>query len=290
MFRGVVPFVAVVEEKTFRRAAARLGVSPAAISKAVAQLEGEVGTTLLIRGQRGVSLTREGELFFESCRPAVTSVLAARTLMESARREPQGELVVSVPFVVAALIPPALVALRARYPRLSFRLVVSDRISRLGEDPIDVAVRVGPLAASSLIARRLCGTRLVVVASPGYLARAGTPASPAGLAAHDTVVWVAPHGKAHPWAFSSGPIEVKPRLVLDHAPSLIDAVLAGLGVAQLFDFMADAHLRAGRLVQLFPEQSVDGPLVHALCSPDRRATPRVRAAFEAFADAFGVRR
>jgi len=235
VFRGVVPFVAVVEERSFRRAAAKLGVSAAAVSKAIGVLEKEVGTSLLARGSREVTPTREGALFYESCRPALTGVVAARALVLGTKREPQGELVVSVPFVVASIVHPALAALRVRHPRLTFRLIVSDRLARLGDDPIDVAVRVGPLASSSLVARRLCGTRLVVVASPAYLARAGTPSVTSDLATHDCVVWVAPHGKAHPWVFLSGPVEVTPRVVVDHAPSLVDAALAGLGVAQLFD-------------------------------------------------------
>src|SRR5271170_7542588 len=243
LFRGVVPFVVVAEEKSFRKAAARLGVSPAAVSKAVSVLERELGLTLCARGTRAVSLTREGEVFFESCRPAMTAVMGARALVEGARREPSGQLVVSMPFVVAALVPPALALLRARHPRLSFRMVVSDRLTRLEEEPVDVAVRVGPLTDSALVARKLRDTRLVVVASPAYLARAGTPRVPADLAAHDCIVTFAPNGKPHPWLFQSGPCAVPPILELDHAPSLVDALLAGLGVAQVLDFMVDPLVR-----------------------------------------------
>ncbi len=288
LFRGVVPFVVVTEEKSFRKAAVRLGVSPAAVSKAVGALEREMGMTLCVRGPRAVSLTREGELFFESCRPAVTAVMGARAMVEGARREPEGQLVLSVPFVVAELVPPALTVLRARHPRLSFRLVVTDRLTRLGEEPVDVALRVGALSDSALVARRIRDTRLVVVASPGYLARAGTPRRPAELSGHDAIALFAPNGKPHPWLFRSGPLEVEPRIALDHAPSLVDAVLAGLGVAQVLDFMVDALVRAGRLVPLFTDEVVDGPPIHAVCAPGRRATPRVRAAFEAFAGAFSA--
>jgi LysR family transcriptional regulator, regulator for bpeEF and oprC len=286
LFRGVVPFVAVAEEKSFRKAAARLGVSPAAVSKAVAAVEREMGMTLCVRGPRMVSLTREGELFFESCRSAVTAVMGARAMVEGARREPEGQLVVSVPFVVTGLVPPALAVLRARHPRLSFRLVVTDRLTRLGEEPVDVALRVGALTDSALVARRIRDTRLVVVASPAYLARAGTPESPAELDAHDAIALFAPNGKPHPWLFRSGAVEVKPRIALDHAPSLVDALLAGLGVAQVLDFMVDELVRVGRLVPLFAADVAEGPPVHAVCAPGRRATPRVRAAFEAFATAF----
>jgi DNA-binding transcriptional LysR family regulator len=288
LFRGVVPFVVVVEEQSFRKAAARRGVSPAAVSKAVATLEREVGLSLCVRGPRAVTLTREGEIFFESSRAAVTAVMGARALVEGARREPAGELVVSVPFVVASLVPSALAFLRARHPRLTFRLVVTDRLARLGEEPVDVALRVGALADSALVARRLRGTKLIVVASPTYLARAGIPRSPEELDAHDCLVLLAPSGKPHPWAFREGTREVRPILALDHAPSLLDALLAGLGVAQILDFMVADLVRAGRLIQLFADEATEGPAIHAVCAPGRRATPRVRAAFVAFASAFGA--
>jgi DNA-binding transcriptional LysR family regulator len=234
-----------------------------------------------------VAPTREGEIFFESCRSAVTAVTGARQLVEGARREPQGQLVVSAPFVAAALVAPALAVLRARHPRLSFRLFVTDRMARLAEEPVDVAVRVGPLADSALVARRLRVARIVTVASPAYLARAGTPRRPADLDGHDAIVAVAPSGKPYPWLFKSGACEPRPKALVDHAPSVVDAALAGLGVTQAFDYMVDPLVRQGRLTALFADEVVDGPPIHAVCAPGRRATPRVRAAFEAFAAAFG---
>jgi DNA-binding transcriptional LysR family regulator len=287
LFRGVVPFVAVVEERSFRRAAARLGVSPAAVSKAIGVLERQVGTSLLDRSPRAVSPTREGALFFESCRAAVTSLSGGRALVEGARREPQGELVVSAPFAAASLVPPALAALRARHPRLSFRLLVTDRLARLGEEAVDVAIRVGPLPDSSLVVRRLRTTQIVTVAAPSYLARAGTPRRPSDVDAHDAIVVVAPSGKPYPWLFRSGPRAAPACVTVDHAPSVVDAAVAGLGLAQAFDHMVDAHVRAGRLVAILQDEAAEGPPIHAVCAPGRRATPRVRAAFEAFMAAFG---
>jgi DNA-binding transcriptional LysR family regulator len=287
LFRGIVPFVTVAEERSFRRAAARLGVSPAAVSKAVAALEVDLGHALLVRGPRAVTLTREGELFFAGCRPAAIAVMSARAVVEGARREPQGQLVLSAPFAFAKLIPPALSILRLRHPRLSFRMLVTDRLTRLAEEPIDVAVRVGRLEDSTLVARFLRGTRVVTVAAPSYLARAGTPRRAADLEGHDAIVLMSPNGKPYPWLFRSGAREVPARLALDYAPSVVDAALAGLGLTQAFDFMVDDLVRAGRLVAVLADDAADGPPVHAVCAPGRRATARVRAAFEAFVDAFG---
>lgn len=288
LFRGVVPFVAVAEAGSFRRAAVQLGVSPAAVSKAVRALEDELGVTLFVRGARTAALTREGELLVERCRVAVSAVRDARAAVDASRREPAGELVVSAPFIGAGLVAPALARLRVRHPRLSFRLVVTDRLSRLAEEEIDVAVRIGPLADSALVARRLRSTALWTVAAPSYLARSGVPKRVADLDAHDCLVLVAPHGKPRAWPFRSGEHAVRSTLLVDHGPTLVDAALAGLGVAQLFDFMAEDLVREGKLVRVLEAETAAGPPVHALCAPGRRATARVRAAFDAFADAFGT--
>lgn len=287
LFRGVVPFVVVAEERSFRKAAARLGVSAAAVSKAVQTLEAELGMTLLERTSRVVSLTRSGELFFERSRAAVASVQGAREALLATRREPQGELVVSAPFVAAPLLAPALALLRSRYARLSFSVRITDQLSRLAEESVDVAVRVGPMPASSLVARRLRRTRLFTVASPAYLSRRGPITAIEELAAHDCLVLIAPSNKPRPWLFSSGPLPVPATLLVDHGPTLVDAALAGLGVTQAFDFMVGEHLRAGRLVQVLGELISEGPDVHAVCAPGRRASANVRAAFHALADVFG---
>lgn len=288
LFRGVVPFVAVAEEKSFRRAAARLGVSAAAVSKAVKLLEERVGLTLLVRDARAVTLTSEGEVLFDRCREAVAAVGGAREALEPARSVPAGELVVSVPFVASSLLAPGLALLRSRYPRLSFRVMVTDKLTKMAEESVDVAVRVGPLVDSSLVARRLRRTRMVTVASPNYLARRGTPRKLEDLERHDCLVLVAPNGRARPWLFASGARPVPAALLVDYGPSLLDTALAGLGVAQLFDYMADALIRDGHLVSVLPDEVADGPDVHAVCAPGRRAAARIRAAFDAFTEAFAA--
>lgn len=287
MFRGIVPFVAVAEEGSVRKAAVRLGVSAAAVSKAVAKLEAEVGLPLLARGGRRATLTREGEVFFGRCRPAVAAVEHARATLEEVRREPAGDLVLSVPFVATGLVAPVLATLRLRHARLRFRLHVTDEQARLAEEQVDVAVRIGTLADSSLVARRLRGTRLLTVASPSYLARRGEVKQIDDLDHHDCLGLIGPSGKPWPWVFASGMRPVTPVMITDHGPSLVDAALAGLGITQAFSFMVEPLVRAGRLVTLLGDEVGAGPDVFAICSPGRKATPRVRAAFDAFADACG---
>ncbi|MBL8918466.1 MAG: LysR family transcriptional regulator [Myxococcaceae bacterium] len=285
-FRGVVPFVAVAEERSFRKAAARLGVSAAAVSKAVQALEADVGQSLFQRSTRAVGLTPAGELFFERCRQALASVKGGRDALAAAHTEPSGELVVSVPFIGAQLLTPALALLGSRFPRLTFDVRVTDQLSRFAEERVDVAVRIGSLAQSSLVARRLRATRLLTVAAPGWVARHGTPRTIDELVGHPAIVVRAPDSRPRPFLFRSGPKPVRPVMVVDHGPTALEGVLAGLGVSQAFDFMVKDLLQQGRLVELLPDEAADGPDVHAVCAPGRRASANVRAAFDAFAELF----
>jgi DNA-binding transcriptional LysR family regulator len=288
IFRGVVPFVMVAQENSFRRAATRLGISRAAVSKAVQQLEARVGLALLVRDTHAATLTPEGEAFFARCHDAVRAVSGARESLESARATPAGELVLSVPFVAFPLLAPALATLRARHASLSFRVLVTDRLSNLADEKVDVAVRMGGIekGRASLVVRRLRRTKLVTVASPRYLARRGTPRKLEELEQHDCLVLMSPHGRPHPWRFRSGPRVVHGAVVVDHGPTLTDMASAGVGITQLFDYMADAPVRRGELSLLFEREIAGGPDVYAVCAPGRKAAARVRAAFEAFAEAF----
>jgi DNA-binding transcriptional LysR family regulator len=277
VFRGVAPFVAVAEELSFRRAAARLHVTPAAVSKAVQVLEGELGVTLLQRTSRAVSLTQDGALFFERCRAALATVSGAREEVSALRGAPHGEAVVSVPFVVAPLVVGALAPLRVRHPRLTVRVQVTDQLARLAAEQVDVAVRLGE-APDTLVQKLLLRTRWCTVASPAYLARRGTPTDVEALRGHDCLVFVAPNGRVRPWMFRSAAFEPPAALQVDHGPSLLDAAREGMGVTQVFDFMVVDDLRRGALVALLPEEATDGPPLRALCRPGRMSA-NVRAIF-----------
>jgi LysR family transcriptional regulator for bpeEF and oprC len=128
----------------------------------------------------------------------------------------------------------------------------------------------------------------VTVASPGYVARRGAPRKVADLEKHDLLGLTAPNGRPRAHLFASGPYAFEAAMLVDHGPTLVDAAIAGLGVTQLFDFMAEPLVREGKLVPLLVDEVAQGPDVHAVCAPGRRAAARVRAAFEAFADAFAA--
>ncbi|MDQ3264030.1 MAG: LysR family transcriptional regulator [Myxococcota bacterium] len=281
LFAGVLPFVRTAEQRSFSRAAAELGVTTAAVSKAVKKLEEDLGVKLLDRSSRVVALTRAGEVFLERCRQAVLSVQGAREVMQTASREPQGELAVTMPFILAPFVVPNLQQLAAQYPRLWFRLSMSDRLARLADERFDVAIRVGELQSSTLVSRLLRGTRWVTVAAPAYLARHPAPRTAADLADHNALRFLAPDGKPRTWVFREGGKEKTVRtggnLLVDHGTSLLGATEAGMGVGQLLDFMVEEPIRQGRLVELLPGLSAPGPKIHALTTQGRAKSTNVVA-------------
>ncbi len=293
LFRGVVPFVTVAERSSFREAARHLGVTPAAISKAVAALEEDLGVRLLDRTSRRVALTPEGQLFFERCRDAVANLRAGRELVSRAQRVPKGDLAVTLSFVLGPLLVRALPRFTSRYPAVRVRLHLEDRVSPLVDEGLDVALRLGALGTTSLVARRVRETRWVTVAEPGYLARRGEPKRPDDLAEHDCLKFVTPGGRPAEWAFlddgRAATVAVPSTLLLDQGELLAEGARAGLGIAQVLDFMADGDLREGRLVEVLPSFSAVGPPVHVLYSEGRRRSPRVRAFVEFVLEELGAR-
>jgi LysR family transcriptional regulator for bpeEF and oprC len=294
LFAGVLPFVYTAEERSFRRAAARLGVSAAAVSKAVAKLEADLGVVLLYRTSRHVSLTDEGALFLARCREAVVQLQAGRELVAEAQRAPHGPLRASIPPIFGRLLVPAVARLAARHPRLSLHLSFTDRMSRMAEEGIDVALRMGPLPDSSLVARALRTPRWVTLASPAYLARHGTPEHPSDLARHACIKFVTPRGVPAEWSFRAArqgpaaPFEAPSRLHLDQGELLLEAAAAHAGLCQVLDFMVGPYVQEGRLVEVLEAHAADGPPLHAVCLPRRQGSPKVRAFVEMLEEVLGA--
>lgn len=287
-FAGIVAFVQTARERSFRRAAENLGVTPAAISKAVQRLEDELGVQLFHRTTRRVSLSPEGELFLARCQEAVAQVHAGRELIAMARRDPAGELTVSLPFILGRMLVARLPRFLGRYPALTLHLRLSDRLSRLVDDGVDVAIRMGELGDSSLVARRLLHTRWATVASPAYLARHGTPTRTRDLAGHNCIKFRSPRGTPVEWFFTSGNeverVKTTGNLDLDQGELLLEAAANGLGICQALHFMVEDYVRAGKLVEILREHAAPGPAIHALCLPGQRSSPRVRAFIDFLVD------
>lgn len=295
LFSGVLPFSKVAETRSFTQAAERLGVSTAAVSKAVRRLEQRLGARLLTRTSRTVSLTPEGARYFERCREAIASMEAARESISDARRSPSGPLRVSMSFILGPRVVPALPRFTARYPNVELGISLTDRVSKLQEERIDLALRVGVREDSNLIQRRLLAARWVTVASPAFLARHGTPKAPGDLARANCLRFVLPSGKPRDFTFlepSSGKGEtlaVSGNLLIDHGQHLLEAAVAGMGVAQVLDFMVAEHLQSGVLLEVLAAFSAPGPSVCAVFAPERSKAASVRAFLGFLGELFGAR-
>ncbi len=299
LFAGVLPFIAVAEAQSFRGAAEQLGVSTAAVSKAIKRLEAELGVRLFERSSRKVALSAEGQALLLRARAAVALLRAGREAAAHGAREPRGVVTVSASFTLSQQVTPALARLTQQYPSLSLQLRFSDRMARLVDEQVDVAVRMGALADSSLVARLLSRPRWTTVAAPAYLGRRGAPRRPEELGKHELLAFVMPGGQRRRWVFRAGPddetpIELSAAGAVDasYGDALVHAAVAGVGVAQVLDFMAADALARGELIEVLGEFAASGPPIYAVCLPGAQGKPRVRAVLAALVEAFkpGLRR
>jgi DNA-binding transcriptional LysR family regulator len=260
--------VAAVDAGSLSAAARRLGVPLATVSRKVGELERRLGTRLVTRGSRRLALTEAGRSYVEAARRILEQVEEAERAAAGEYAAPRGELTVSAPLAFGRLhvLPVVLDFLKA-YPDIDVRLALSDRIVHLLEDHIDVAVRIGDLADSRLVAARVGAIRPIVVASPAYLAARGTPGHPRELAAHDLVTFEGLAAGAG-WALAEGeglPAR-RARLAVTTAEAAIDAALAGLGVTRVLSYQAAAALGSGalrRVLRAFEPAPWPVHLVHA---------------------------
>ena len=251
-------FCAVVDAGSFSSAARRLGVTPAAISRSIATLEADLGTALIRRTTRRMSLTDDGVRFGEAARGALELLADARRAVGDVAAAPRGRVRLSVPTTYGhARVLPAIAALHARHPDVRVDVDVSNRnVDVIGEG-FDLAVRMGELGDSTLVARKLEDAELAIYASPAYLERAGEPRKLEQLAAHALIGFVRPSsGRTLPWLLRGKrgePVEHEPARGLRCGDDFLGCVTlarAGAGLVQCYRFIADAHVARGELVEV----------------------------------------
>jgi DNA-binding transcriptional LysR family regulator len=278
---SMVLFARLVEARSFTAAAGKLGVSKSVVSARLSALEARLGTRLLHRTTRKLSLTPEGLAFYEHCARITAEADAATTTARSASKDPIGVLRVNAPVTFAQMhLAEPIGAYLERYPKARVELVLSDRLIDLVEEGIDVAIRISArLRDSSLIARKLATDRSVVCAAPGYLAKHGMPRTPAELL-HHACLRYALIKAADEWRFRDAgaafSVPIEGRLTVADGATLREAAVAGLGIAVLPSFMITPELRAGRLVTLLERYSFVRLTIHAL-TPAGSSPPKVRA-------------
>jgi len=278
-YAGVVAFMTVATEGSFARAADRLGVGRSAVSRSVQKLEGQLGARLFSRTTRSTSLTAEGELFFENCRPGVERILQALEEMRDLRDgPPRGQLRISATHGFGRkVIAPLMSEFHMRYPGIGIELLLDERPPDLAVDRVDVAFRDGRLEDSQVIAKQLVPMQMLVCASPDYARRHGLPVSVDELQAHACINRRLPNGRLRSWDFQVNGrahcVTPKGDIVLNDDDLMLQAMLDGQGLAQVPGFQVCDALREGALVACLG-QFAPNDRGHYLCYLSRQQLPK----------------
>lgn len=277
-FDAMTAFVAVCEAESLTRAAKRLGLSPSVMSRQIAALEGRLGTRLFHRTTRSISLTDAGSRFLERARRILADLDEAELAAQDEKAAPRGRLSVTAPVIFGRLhVAPLLARFVELYPEASVELTLSDRFINLVEEGHDLAVRIGHLPNSQLVARRFGETRRALVASPAYLAKAGIPHHPTDLAKFSLVAF-APVAQSFEWTFAGDlKVRVEPRLIVNNGDTAISWALAGSGIAPSLFYQVREAIREGRLVEVLHSFASEPMPIHAVYPTARLLPGKVRA-------------
>ena len=273
-------FVKVVENGSFSKAAQRESVPVSTVSRKISELEKALGVRLLERSTRRLRMTEIGQDYYERCRRGLEEFEAANLMVKDQQAEVAGRLRLSVPPSLSdVLVIPLIEAFQALYPNAIVNCLVTDRHINHIEDGIDISLRVGDLKDSSLVARRLLRYRSVLVASPGYLDRAGAPSHPNELPLHalvafsrwePTVSWLLyNNGETHK-------IIVEPRIAINDYAGVQSAVINGLGISEIPSILCGQRLQDGSLVEVIPEWQFAPATLSAIYPSNRNLSRLVR--------------
>lgn len=285
-FESMSTLLAVVEAGSLSAGARRLGMPLTTVSRRVSELEGRLKSRLLTRTSRRVVLTDAGRSYVAACRRILEQLEEAERAAAGEYSAPTGELMITAPVVFGRLhVLPVVIGFLRAYPDIDIRMALADRVVNILEEPIDLAVRIGHLPDSNLVARRVGFVRRVISASPAYLAERGTPRTPRDLAAHDCITFegmTAPDSWTFPTGKSEASVAIRSRLVVNTAEAAIDAAKAGLGITRVLSYQVASALRDGALV-LALESFEPAPLPVNLLHRGRRLLPLKLRAFLDFA-------
>ena len=283
-------FVRVVEQQSFAAAAARLGLSPSAVSKLVTRLEDRLGVQLLHRTTRRLSLSSEGEVYFARARQILADIEEAEIEVTRSRGAPRGRLRINTSngFGIHQLAP-ALPDFMARYPDVEIDLTITDRMVDIGVDPADVTIRAGPVADVAALSIKIADFERVVCASPAYLARYGAPRTPFELADRTCIVVASQVARGWPFRTADGikHVELTRRLTVDNGEAALQLALNGGGIIRLGDIVVAEPIANGLLVPLLADVHYAEPLrLSALYHEGRHRLPKVRVFLDFLTERF----
>ena len=293
---GLRAFVAVVEDGGFAKAARRAGVATSSLTRQVDALEDGLGVQLFNRSTRAVTLTEAGESYYHQVVRILGDLDEANRSVAESEGAPRGLLRISLPVAFARLhVAPAIPRFMALCPDIEIDVTLTDSVVNLVEDRVDLAIRIGRLESSSLVARKLAPHHRLLCASPAYLANQGAPESPADLARHNCLTFAYSQGRQS-WRFAGAhgekTVPVKGSLRANSSEVLREAALGGAGIVLLPSWLIGADVQSGRLQALLPEWEVslgesDGA-ISAVYLPNRRGARKVSAFIDFLASHFGT--
>ncbi|MDP9647817.1 LysR family transcriptional regulator [Paraburkholderia strydomiana] len=280
---GVEAFLCVARHRSFRRAAAELGVTPSAISQAVRVLEERIGAVLFIRTTRSVGLTEAGEQFLSRAKPAFEELVAASDVARGLGQRPSGLLRLSVPrAVVPLLLDPLIASFHQAYPEVEVEIAASSDLVDLATEGFDAGIRLGQFVEADMVAVPLTPPlRFVVVGSPAYFAARSRPEHTDDLRQHACLRWRKSSGALALWSFNNGgnaiEIAVSGPFIAHDFPTMLGAAMEGIGLAQLPEPMVAEGLRTGKLVEVLKPLAPVIPGVFLYYPSRRQVMPKLRA-------------
>ncbi len=277
--------VGVAECEGFAAGARKLGVSPPVATRAVADLETRLGVKLLTRSTRHVRLTDAGKRYLDDAKRILAEIAEADEAATGINGEPSGHLAVTAPVLFGKLfVLPGVIEFLNRYPKMEVNALFLDRVVNLLEEGLDVGIRIGELADSSMRAIRVGAVKRVVCAAPDYLARAGTPKHPDELTQH-TIITANGLNAGTEWKFADGiNTRVKPRLSFATNDAAIEASISGFGITRLLSYQIAPHLADGRLKILLSDFEQPQIPIHVIHREGRYASAKIRSFVDLMVD------
>ena len=279
-FEAMRTLVAAVDAGSLSAASRRLGVPLPTVSRRVSDLESHLRAQLLVRTSRKLLLTEVGKAYVATCRQILVELDDAERLATGEYRVPRGELLITAPVMFGQMhVEPVILEFLHAFPEIGIRLTLADYFIDLIENRIDLALRIGDLPDSGLVARRLGAVRWITCASPAYLAR-GAPQTPDDLADHDCLGFERTHADSL-WPFVVGgtprSIPIRPRFSANTARAVIDAALAGAGIARVLSYQVAHDIAEGRLVEVLTPYQTEARPVHLVHSGQPMLPLKLRA-------------
>ncbi|NRB19821.1 MAG: LysR family transcriptional regulator [Rhodobacteraceae bacterium] len=279
-WEGVTEFVAVAEAKSFTAAANQLGISTAQVSRQIGALEVRLSVKLFYRTTRKVTITETGQIYYNHCRQVLDGLAEAERAITDLHQTPKGRLNLTAPVTYGEnRIAPLVNDFVARYPELEVNLTLTNQIVDLVAESYDLAIRLGQLEDSTMMAKRLASRKHYVCASPGYLAAFGEPRTLSELDRHNCL-----RGTVDFWRFKekgkSRHVRVTGNIRCNSGWSLADAALKGIGIIQLPDYYVHTQLEAGRLIPLLDRFAAPDDGIWAIYPQNRHLSPKVRLLLE----------